>query len=200
MASKTQDRPDVNPHEPIPSTSQGGKTRVFNQSRKPKRAKPPKPSKPQVTTGPKVLAPLEVPKPQHLNAKGTALASDPLWQDAFVLEGDKGYVQVPKKRTFGVTAEGLYDITSAVYNEICAVDGSVRKTIPKSAFEYHATILLHARFAELRKRHGYDSTYGELRFVETMKEFGPVPEAQEAYYRSFGDLPDVAGVEYKLVL
>ena len=198
--SSLQTKDDTTPDEPVPNPKEQ-KSRVFsnsNRNRKPKQQT--NANKPKGSAGPKGAPPAGPPKPQHLSGKGTSLANDPLWQEAFVLEGDKGYVQVPKERKFQVTTEGFHDIVAAVYTEMSMVDGHLRKTIPESAFHYHAIMLLHARLAELGKRHPETSTYEDFRFVELMKEYGPVPEPIEAYLRSIGDLPDVAGVEYKLKL
>ncbi|APG78178.1 putative capsid [Beihai barnacle virus 12] len=198
--SSRQTQEDNQPDEPVPNPTEQ-KTRVFSNSGRRGKPKPQsKAGKPKVSAGPKAPPPAGPPKPQHLSGKGTSLANDPLWQEAFVLEGDKGYVQVPTKREFQVSAEGLHDIASAVYTEMSMVDGHFRKTIPESAFHYYTIVLLHARLAELGKRHPTDTTYEDFRFVELMKEYGPVPEPIEAYFRSIGDLPDVAGVEYKLKL
>lgn len=168
--SSLQTKDDTTPDEPVPNPKEQ-KSRVFsnsNRNRKPKQQT--NANKPKVSAGPKGAPPAGPPKPQHLSGKGTSLANDPLWQEAFVLEGDKGYVQVPKERKFQVTTEGFHDIVAAVYTEMSMVDGHFRKTIPESAFHYHAIMLLHARLAELGKRHPETSTYEDFRFVELMKE------------------------------
>lgn len=132
------------------------------------------------------------PSPQHLSSRPSETRNDPLWQDSFLIDGDKGLTQDAGLLSFRVSALGLPSLTDAVYAELTVADVAFRKQVTPSMFQYYVTAHYWARIASLHMHKGVD-TESERHLVEFFSAERPLPEPLATYLRGIGDIMDSSG-------
>ena len=65
-----------------------------------------------------------VPKPQHLSKKQTLLANDPLYMEAFVIEGDKGFVEEAGRKVSSPSFERFISLIERTYTQVRTTNNS----------------------------------------------------------------------------
>jgi hypothetical protein len=156
--------------------------------------------------------PVDVPKPkgqikrrncrpsqtnEFLNPKTKALSNDPLYLEAFVIDGDQSYVEAAGKPDFTITTDSFISLNRRTYNTVCISDKEFGKHVSLSMYLYYNTLHFWARIADIRHHHGYASIEEQnlVRYISTPQY--PVHEPIKAYLRGIGDFEDPTGTKHQ---
>ena len=146
----------------------------------------------QLAPAPKGV-PAVVSKPQHQSKKQTPLANDPLYMEAFVIEGDKGFVEEAGRKVFSPSFESFISLIERTYTQVCTTDKQFQRHVSLSMYVYCNVAHLHARIAAIRQHTGR-SVEDENNLIFYMKsEDYPVYEPVNAFLRGLGDFEDPSG-------
>uniref|UniRef100_A0A2H1WY63 SFRICE_031248 n=1 Tax=Spodoptera frugiperda TaxID=7108 RepID=A0A2H1WY63_SPOFR len=78
----------------------------------------------------------EIPKPKYLSTTSTPLTNDPLWQQSFVNEEERGLSSVEGIKIFNADAAGYVALVEREYIALGDCDKYVVKEVPQSAYAY----------------------------------------------------------------
>lgn len=140
----------------------------------------------------------ELPKPKFLSTTATPLTNDPLWQQAFVNEGERGLTSEESIKVFSADAAGYVALVEQEYLAISDCDKYVTKTVPASAFAYYHHVLWWYRIATIAQKHG-EATQSQERLIHFVNGYDiQVGAGAATYLTGMGDFTDGTGVKHYL--
>jgi hypothetical protein len=144
--------------------------------------------------------PPAIPKPQHLSKTQTPLTNDPLWLEAFVIDGDRGFIEEAGEQKFTITADSFITLSRRTYETVCAADKEFGRHVSPGMYQYYNVIHFWARIAAIRDHYGYatDDEKNLIRYLSSREH--PLHEPINAYLRGIGDFSDPSGTEHKFRL
>jgi hypothetical protein len=153
----------------------------------------------RVETPSKPVGP-EVPKPEHLSKKATPLTNDPLYIEAFVIEGDRGFTEDAGAQTFTVTTDSFRILVTTTYHTVCAADKEFSRFVSLTMYQYYNVLQFWARIAAFREHRGMASIE-ELNLVHYLSsnEY-PVRDTINSYLRGIGEFENPSGIKHKFRL
>jgi hypothetical protein len=92
---------------------------------------------------------IEIPKPEHLSKKATPLTNDPLYLEAFVIEGDRGFTEDAGAQTFTVTTDSFITLVTRTYHTVCAADKEFSRFVSLTMYQYYNVLHFWARIAAI---------------------------------------------------
>lgn len=159
-----------------------GRGRPLRQRRTESRGRPSQ----QVSSnleGPVNPIPPVKPKPQHLSKTQSPLTNDPLWMEAFVIDGDRGLVEDAGEQKFTVTADSLISLVKRTYETMSSADKEFNRHVSLSMYQYYNVIHFWARLAAIREHTGL-ATEDERNLKRYLaSSFYPLHEPINAFLR-----------------
>jgi hypothetical protein len=128
------------------------------------------------------------------------LNNDPMWLEAFVIDGFRGFVEEGGENTFTVTADSFIALVRRTYDNVCTADKEFSRNVCYSMYQHNNNIHFGARVAAIRSLTGR-ATEDDKNLISYLasKEY-PVHEPINAYLRGLGDFDDPSGTEHKFRL
>ena len=140
--------------------------------------------------------PPTIPKPQHLSKTASPLSNDPLWMEAFAIDGFRGFAEEGRENTFTVTADSFIALVRRTYENVCTADKEFSRHVSYSMYQYYNTIHFWGRVAMIRSHSGR-TTEDERNLISYLssREY-PIHEPISAFLRALGDFEDPSGSEH----
>lgn len=137
------------------------------------------------------------PPPRHLATKQTPLRNDPMYLDAFVVDGEHGLVQESRVETFSPSFDSFLPLVRCDYQQIVSANRPFGKEICLSVYTYYCIQHLWARIIAIR-RHRRRLTWEEQQYLENFEHDAlPTTQPVNDYLRSIGDFTDTTGTHHQ---
>lgn len=190
--------PREEPTEDTPP-KENSKSRSFRPRGK-KQGQTPRPVPTSIAAPLPAPIPPVVPKPQHLSKTSSPLQNDPLWLEAFSIEGDKGFTEEAGVKKFAVSTDGFTSLVRRTYHVTCAADKEFSRNVSPAMYEYYNTQHFWARTAAIREHRGM-ANEDERRIVRYLQSSEYiVHEPINIYLRGIGDFDDPSGTQHRFEL
>lgn len=129
-----------------------------------------------------------VPAGQYLSKVSTELSNDPLSEKAYFPSPSSAFMETASKEEVYSGANVLPTLQDETYNQVCSVNPSYAKSVPKCAHDYYVGVLTYARLVKLHVHNGGSVSHDESLFLTRISEYGfTVPKSISLFLSGFGE-------------